>query len=204
MNKTRLKYAALIAAAIFLTAGCAAKASEPQPDAQTGLVTVTFDFQKQTGYASNQFAVWIENVDGAFVRTLYATRFTVENGYLKRPDAISRWVNRSGLSQMKDTDAITGATPKTGALSYTWDLTDSSGARVPNGTYRFFVEGTMRWKNSVLYFGKIEIGEQRALADAVAEYHFEASDSQAALTDGAPEINMIGQVSAQYTPPRKP
>lgn len=50
---------------------------------ELGTLTVTFDFEKQSGYASNQFAVWIEDVDGNLINTLYATRFTATGGYKK-------------------------------------------------------------------------------------------------------------------------
>ncbi len=200
MKKT-CKAFLLMFAALLLMAGCGQTLPAAAPDAQNGLLTVTFDFQRQSGYASNQFAVWIENADGALIKTLYATRFTAEGGYKDRPDAIPVWVERSGLQDLSKVDTITSATPSSGTLSYIWDLTDTSGARVPDGTYRFCVEGTLRWKNSVLYIGEIEVGAKQASADAAAEYHYEASAVQAALADDAPEHNMIGPVSAQYTPP---
>lgn len=203
MRKTCLMMIALISIALF-TFGCGAKTPAPAAGEQNGQVTISFDYIKQSGYASNQFAVWIENAEGVFVRTLYATRFTAKGGYKNRPDALSAWVARSGLSKRQDTDAVTGATPKAGQLSYTWDLTDFSGARVADGTYRFFVEGTLRWKNSVLYSGDIEVGSQPAAADATKETYYEASQDQAALTQDAPENDMIGQVSARYDPPEQP
>lgn len=40
---------------------------------------------------------------------------------------------------MTDTqvDAITGATPGNGKLTYIWDGTDQNGTRVPKGKYHF-------------------------------------------------------------------
>ena len=64
-------------------------------------------------------------------------RFAAKGGYEKRPDAIPLWVERSGVASRKDVDTITSATPKSGKLEFSWDLTDASGARVPDGTYRF-------------------------------------------------------------------
>jgi len=37
-------------------------------------VEVSFTFARQSGAASNQFAVWVEDAQGRYVRTLYATR----------------------------------------------------------------------------------------------------------------------------------
>jgi hypothetical protein len=165
-------------------------------------VTISFDYQKQSGYASNQFAVWIEDGNGALVKTLFATRFTATGGYRTRPDAIPLWVERAGLANKPNVDAFSGATPKSGQLAYSWDLTDESGKRVPDGTYRFFVEGTLRWKNRVLYSGELALNGEPVMAAAEAQYIYEASSDAPALTDESPEHDMIGPVTAQYAPPQ--
>ncbi len=191
---TSLILALALAALIF--SGCGA------PAATTGeSVTVTFDFQKQDGYATNQFAVWVEDENGAFVKTLFATRFTAEGGYVERPASLPIWVERADAANAKDLDAVTGATPNSGSLSYVWDLTDESGARVADGTYRFFVEGTLRYENQVLYSGEIAIGGAAASAEATAAYTYAAAaDDQPALTAESPENAMLGNVKAAYTP----
>jgi hypothetical protein len=98
-------------------------------------------------------------------------------------------------------DAVSGATPKSsGSQSYTWNLKDINGDMVSLGEYRFFVEGTLRWKNYVLYSGVIEISDAPATVQADAEYVYEASDRQAALTGDSPENKMIGAVTARYNP----
>ena len=196
------KYAILLILMITSTLvlfGCAAPAATAD-ERDTDVVLITFDFAKQSGYASNQFAVWIEDANGNFVKTLYATKFTAKGGYEKRPDSIPVWVERSGLSGMKDTDAITGATPKSGALRYTWDLTNETGARVPDGTYKFFVEGTLRWKNTVLFSGEIELNDSASSVEATAEYAYSDSAEQQALTAESPENTMLGNVRASYRP----
>ena len=185
--------------------------SSPQnPDdsgesAVAGEVVVAFDYEKQSGYASNQFAVWIEDMDGNLIKTLYATRYTVNGGYKNRPDSIPTWVEKSGLSVMNknETDAVTGATPKADTLSYVWDLTDRDGSPVVLGQYRFFVEGSLRWKNRVLYSGVIEISYVPATVQAERQFFFEANDNQAALSDDSSEITMIGAVTASFVPEEK-
>lgn len=211
MSKFRSKLAMLSLLSILLCltllfGGCAAASgvATEADAAQNGVLTVSFDYLKQSGYATNQFAVWVETADGAFVKTLYATEFTADGGYKDRPDAISAWVARSGLAEGKNADAVSGATPSSGALQYRWDRTDETGTRVPDGTYRFFVEGTLRWKNSVQFTGEIAVGDAPASAEAVAQYHFEASGDQAALTEASEEVQMIGAVRADYTPPEAP
>jgi len=169
-------------------------------DAVQGEVVVGFDFVRQSGHASNQFAVWIEDLEGNYVKTLYATRYTVNGGYRDRPDSIAVWVERVGLAGMTDVDTITGPTPQTGRLAYAWDLTDSEGEAVPAGTYVFMVEGTLRWKNRVLYAGEIMIGAEGMSAEAEAEFVYEGAQNQPELSGESPENGMISSVNAVYAP----
>ena len=170
--------------------------------AAAGEVAIKFDYEKISGMASNQFAIWIEDMDGNYVNTLYATRWTANGGYESRPDSIASWVSKSKLASMPKAkvDAIAGATPNTGNLSYSWDLTDADGESVQSGEYKFFVEGTLRWKNHVVYSGVIALGDAPMTIDANMEFVYEASDGQAALTGESPENAMIGAVTASFVP----
>ena len=97
-------------------------------------------------------------------------------------------------------DAIAGATPREGNLSYSWDLADINGNMVQPGEYKFFVEGTLRWKNFVIYSGVITISDTPDTVTAEAEFNYEASDRQDALTGESPENSMITAVTASFTP----
>lgn len=198
--KKVILFLTVLMAAVLLVSGCAAPAAEQR---DSDIVTVTFNFEKQQGYASNQFAVWVEDLEGNLVKTLFATKFTAKGGFEQRPDAIPVWVARAGLAQGANVDAVTGATPKTGAVSFVWDLTDESGARVADGTYRFFVEGTLRWKNQVLYTGEITLDGSATTAQATAAYTYAESTDAAALTADSPENAMITGVTAAYLPPKQ-
>ena len=85
------------------------------------MLTVEFNYEKISGSASNQFAVWIEDMNGKYINTLYATRWTANGGYKNRPDSIALWVEKSNLESMSkaEVDAIAGATPSAGSVSYT-------------------------------------------------------------------------------------
>ena len=185
---------------LMLVTGCAAPV-EAQRDSD--IVSISFDFEKQQGYASNQFAVWVENLEGNLVKTLYVTKFTAKGGFEQRPDAVPVWVERVGIAQGGEVDAVTGATPKSGSVSFVWDLTDESGTRVADGTYRFFVEGTLRWKNHVLFTGEITLDGSATTAEATAEYTYAASDDADALTEASVENAMITGVTAAYIPPKQ-
>ena len=196
------KYAAILAAILALLFLCACQTTPleapPPPEAarsEAGGVVIGFEFNRQSGYASNQYAVWIEDGGGNFIKTLYATRFTANGGYKQRPDSIPLWVERSGLANMDNVDAIAGPTLQSGSYGYVWDCTDADGTPVPCGIYRFFVEGSLRWRNRVLYSGEIEVGGAAATIEATSEY-----GDQPALDASAEENNMILSVKAEYTP----
>ena len=64
--------------------------------AKANYLEVSFNYQRQQGPGSNQYAVWIENEKGEVVKTLFVTSFTTKGrvrgneqpmrGYIKRPD----------------------------------------------------------------------------------------------------------------------
>jgi len=179
--------------------------STGEPDALapiSGEVIITFNYERISGSASNQYAVWIEDMEGNIIKTLYASQWTARGGYRTRPDSIALWAEKSGLASMSDSEvnAVSGATPRTGAQEHIWDLTDASGNAVYPGEYGFFVEGTLRWKNYVLYSGVITISDMPKTVQADAEYFYESSDRYAALTSASSENAMIGTVTASFIP----
>jgi hypothetical protein len=157
--------------------------------AQQAAAELTFSFTRQSGFATNQFAVWIENSQGAHVKTLYATRFTADGGWKKRPTSIPLWVKQSSISGMNkaQVDALTGATPKNGTLTYRWDGTDSRGAPLPAGNYVIILEGTLRNDNQVIYRAPVRLGQGPAAAEVSVEY-IGKPDAESA---------MIGNVAAR-------
>ena len=179
------------------------KPDEPEtPAVVSGEVLVTLDYTRQSGSASNQFAVWIEDMGGNLVKTLYVTQWTATGGYVTRPDSVALWVSKSGLEEMQksDVDAVSGATPRAGAQSYTWDLTDLDDEKVPPGEYVFVVEGTLRWKNYVVFSGVIDVGGATSTVQANATFTYEGSDRYAELNSDSPENVMIGNVVASFVP----
>ncbi len=137
-----------------------AKAAKPSS------LEVSFNYQRQAGPGSNQYAVWIENEKGEVVKTLFVTSFTTKvsargneqpvRGYIKRPSCVPTWVKASKANDLSDQqlDAFTGATPRTnGTQTFTWDFTDQKGKAVQKGTYKVFVEATLYNASIILYSG---------------------------------------------------
>ena len=127
---------------------------------------VSFNYQKQAGPGSNQYAVWLENEKGEFVKTLFVTSYTTKGrarggeqakrGYIVRPACVPVWVKTSKAEEKSDVqlDAVTGATPQnSGKQTFTWDFTDEAGKAVPSGTYKVKVEATLIFDSDIVYTG---------------------------------------------------
>ena len=152
----------MLFAVAALMASCS---SEP------GSLELSFQYNKQPGPGSNQYAVWIENVDGQVVKTLYVTEFTAKGrsrdgskparGYTYRTSCTPTWVQHVGAESLTDQqiDAFTGATPaQSGVQTFVWDFTDQSGQPVAKGTYRFYIEATYNGPSVVTYTGTVTYG----------------------------------------------
>jgi len=146
---------------------------------------VAFTFTRQSGHASNQYAIWIEDTQGRHIKTINVTRFTANGGWSRRPDSIPIWVKQSGVADMtrEQIDVISSATPRTGLLTYVWDGKNSIGIPVPDGMYYLILEGTLRWQNQVIYRAPIVLGQGTAIAEIDVEYFGEATAERSMISD---------------------
>lgn len=131
-------------------------------------VDITFDYERKSGPGSNQYAVWIENEQNEVVKTLFVTSFTtkgrvregqpIRRGYTYRTACVPTWVTNVKANELTDAelDAFTGATPKeSGKQTFTWDFTDDNGKRVSKGTYKVFVEATLKNECRIQFSGSV-------------------------------------------------
>ena len=143
-----------------------AEREQARPKVKTQTLEVSFNYQRQAGPGSNQYAVWIENEKGEVVKTLFVTSFTTKGrtrgneqpmrGYIKRPACVPTWVKTSKANDFSDQqlDAFTGATPQAnGTQTFTWDFTDQDGKTVQKGTYKVLVEATLFNASTIIYSG---------------------------------------------------
>jgi len=158
--------------------------TDAQQKTAQAVAELTFTYTRLSGSASNQFAVWVEDAQGKYIKTLYATKYTATGGWKRRETSIPIWVKKSGLADLSSSqvDAISGATPKTGTLVYTWDGTDSSGKAVPMEEYVLFLEATLRWENQVLYRAPISF-RKGAAAKVSVEYKGDAGADRSMISD---------------------
>lgn len=160
------KYFFIAALAAILLAVPVMVQSKQGKATKSKTLEVSFDYQKQAGPGSNQYAVWIENDKGEVVRTLFVTSYTTKGrtrageepmrGYVKRPNCVPTWVKTAKAAEQTDQqlDAFTGATPQVGGTqTFTWDFTDQQGKAVPQGIYKVFVEATLYQASDIIYSG---------------------------------------------------
>jgi len=157
-----------------------------------GKVDITFNYVKQAGMGSNQFAVWIEDATGKYIKTLGVTKFVATKGYKTREMALSNWVKTAKRLDMTDkqVEAITKATPSTGGQLYEWDCTDNQGKPLAAGEYRYVVEATRYMEDYDLFSGKVVVGKKAVTSKAELKTVGDTEKNKSMLTD----------VSATFTP----
>ena len=149
-------------------------------NSSNAVTELIFNFNRQSGHASNQFALWIEDSNGQYIKTIYATRYTASGGWRRRETSLPLWVKQSNLSRKNNTeiDVLTSATPRSGNLIYYWDGTNSLGEAVSDGNYVIILEGTLRWENQAYYRAPLHLGQGVSIPEVSIEYIGDAGDDR--------------------------
>ena len=156
-------------------------------------VQINFDYTKRDGFSSNQIAIWLEDANGNYIKTIYITDFTGRKaGWKKRNQSLSNWQKKSNAIKMSqaDIDAVSKATPKQGNVNIIWDCKDNNGKLIKDGNYRIVVEATIYQDNNVLYTAEINIGNKANSQIAIPKY---------SKTE-AKEIDIIKNVKVSFNP----
>lgn len=166
----------LIISLIFCVSGVLAANDE---------VSICVTYKKQSGFSTNQFAIWVENAHGDYIKTIYVTSFTAGGGFSKRPASIPLWVSNSGIKNQaaRQVDAFSGPTPKSGRLCYGWDLTDTEGNRVADGDYNILVAGTVGENDQIIYAGSITVSDMPVKINPVAKFSSKKAEKSQMLTN---------------------
>ncbi len=162
--------------------------------ADSGTVAVSYTLFHLDRRGSNQVAVWIETQAGAYVKTLFATRFmAARRGFKLRPQCAPEWVKAAGVARMsqEELDAVSGATQPPGRAIVSWDCTDSAGRAVSAGTYVYKVEGNISMEKRVLWTGRITVGARQDASLATPAFIPEDAKDAGVL---------LRYVGATYTP----
>ena len=179
-----------VAAALIVIAASVSSACQAA-DAAPGRIDVSFEYQRQSGSGSNQFAVWVENANGAVIKTLFVTNFTAgRGGWEFRRQSLPQWVAAADIAAMSpaEVDAVTKATPASGNVTASWDCRNEAGAPVTAGEYTVILEATLRGENGVVYKTTVNVGG--AAKSSTPEPHYTGS--------GTAERAMVKNVRVDY------
>ncbi len=134
------------------TASSSASSSSGKSLPSAATATVSWTFASSTGMARNPYmAVWIEDANGNFVKTLALYHRANGDNWLQ---SLSNWYSSSG-----GTDTTTSGTVPAGSYTTTWDGRDASGSRVDQGSYYVCVESVVEHGASSLARQQFNFGK---------------------------------------------
>lgn len=116
------------------TTGASAAATGPALPA-TAKATVAWTFASTSGQKNPYMAVWIEDANGSFVKTLALYHKANGDNWL---NTLTRWYSVSGGA----TTTTSGTVPA-GSFTTSWDGSTASGARAVQGNYYVCVESVV-------------------------------------------------------------
>ena len=157
-----------------------------------GILEISVDYQQKVKWASDQFAVWIEDEAGNYINTLFVTKFaTTELSINERKDCVPVWVSKAQPLSMaaEELDGITMATPDSGIVTRVWDLKDRQGNKVKPGTYVFILEATLDGSSRVIFKNSINLGKKPVTVSGVPQFTHPSSEKHK---------DMIRSVVADY------
>ncbi len=188
-------------------------AAQQSTSKKATVLELSFNYQKQSGSGSNQYAVWVENSEGKVVRTLFVTQFTTKGrvrgpqgpqgpqstqvtqerrrGYTYRPTCVPTWVTNAAADTLTDAqiDAISGATPAaSGVQTYSWDFKDSQGKTVPAGNYKIYLEATLYNNSILLYSGAFSTNDNAKTVELTSTLTVEDEQHKDMITQVKAEL----------------
>ena len=135
------------------------------PDTISTKLEIEFIKGKEHNHPS--FAIWIEDLEGNYIETLFVTQYVSsgkfghgeiepgkwknEPGYVRRPATLPYWAHKRGIKaddglyvpspETAVTDALTGATPSA-------DFSLQTGTKVGSGKFRILMEINQPWDSN--------------------------------------------------------
>ena len=84
-------------------------------------VQINFDYPKRGGFSSNQIAIWVEDNNGNYIKTIYITDFTGRRaGWKKRNQSLSNWQKKADAIKINqaEIDAVSKANSQIAVPQY--------------------------------------------------------------------------------------
>jgi hypothetical protein len=133
-SKIQTQISLFLAIVAALSFSCSTNNAPTAPTNKTGLTVSVVTSSANGIYApKNVVAIWIENSEGQFIKTLTIYAKT-------RVSYLTNWESASGGNTV---DALSGATQTThGTIYASWNGTDAKGFTAPDGNYKVCMELT--------------------------------------------------------------
>jgi len=130
---------------------------------------VSFELiKKEPTTPSCCMAIWLEEIDGTFFKTLYASDYLAYGGY-GHEEICPDWVERSEWKTTGENfiDAVSGATPNYGSVEMVFEYKRKE---IPPGMYKFLLEVHLSGEYNELYWGEIELGKTGSTGEVKVDY----------------------------------
>ena len=155
MVKTSIRYTMLLIVGFIgvIITGC--------DTTRERMMNISFVMNELEDYPrSDQLVIWMETLDGTFVKSLFVSEYLSYGGY-NHPEICPHWSTSTNWEEasQEEFDASTGATPSIGPVHMEIGL---SADDVPRGEYHVFVEVHLTADYNELYSGKIRLSRKAA------------------------------------------
>ena len=169
-----------------------------------GYIKIKYKLQNYSIIASNQIAIWIKDLKGNYITTIYATKFMANGGYKKREDCCPVWRSEANWEKAtkNEIDSVSAATQKSGIQEVLWNCRDKNGKLVNAGTYIYQIEANIYYDERILFIGKIEIGSNKnSSKPEIKSYHTKYNDRKKKVDKALKKYgNIIEAVEVSYSP----
>jgi hypothetical protein len=160
----RILIASCLSVLVFTGAGCDNdKGVEAKPTIASAIITLRFSGPRYAGsfypvfFPATDHAVWIEDAEGQYVKTLGISKSVVSVAQYSHVDHLPTWMAKSGTTYevlqaeteegvAPSFDAVSGASVyfvgdvTDSTLGFLWDLKDGEGNHVLEANFRFCAE----------------------------------------------------------------
>ncbi len=143
--------------------------SKPCEAAKGKELIISYQVEKKEKVSPSYcMAIWLEALDGSYLKTLYASDWLAYGGYTVE-GVCPIWVDKANWANNGDElpDAISGATPTVGSaeMRFEWNKKE-----LPPGRYIYKIEVHITADYNEIYSGEIEFGKAAGVSKAKVDY----------------------------------